>query len=282
MQWAGLRRACPWRTGLLMCSLPAMALALFIAWFRWELSPPEGYYLMAYWESSKTAKNPENTTQIQWLYKAAPGRKSEPVIRQDVDSEGSGFLPIELSSSARQRGWIQLEKTPIEWVNSSELAGLLQEDFYDNRSFRQVIAEPLFYVYIIPFVVLYVAIMMRQELVTEWRRLYEELYEDEFAFDSNALWSQLRSKIKVWIYRRIASAKARLSRVNSSPKAQPHHGASANTFRTEIGDTLRSEKQSLSAVSPARPQRHLIFPGAAAVRNGTAQSKPWDESQWID
>ena len=80
----------------------------------------------------------------------------------------------------------------------------------------------------------------------------------------------------------IASAKARLSRVNSSPKAQPHHGANANTFRTENGDTLRSEKPSLSAVSLARPQRHLIFPGAAAVRDDIAQPKPWDESQWID
>src|SRR5271156_5247738 len=109
MQWASLRRAFPWRTGLLMCSLPTMALALFIAWVRWELPPLEGYYLTAYWESSRNIENPESTTQIQWLYKAAPGRKSELVIRQDVDSGGSGFLPIELSSSARQRGWTQLE-----------------------------------------------------------------------------------------------------------------------------------------------------------------------------
>ena len=282
MQWAGLRRAFPCRTGLLICSFPAMALALFIAWFRWELPPLEGYYLMAYWESSKTAENPESTAQIQWLYKAAPGRKSEPVIRQDVDSDGSGILPIELSSSARQRGWIQLEKTPIERVKSSELTGFLQEDFYDNRSFRQVIAELLFYVYIIPFVVLYIAIMMRQELVAEWRRLYEELYEDDFAFDSHALWSQLRDQISVWIYRQIASAKVWFARGKSSAKEQPHHAANAKTFREKIGTTLRSEKPSLTAASPARPQRHLIFPGTAALHNGNAQPKPWDESQWID
>ena len=196
MQRAGLRRAFPWRTALLMCSLPAMALALFIAWFRWELPPLEGYYLMTYWESSKTAENPESTTQIQWLYKAAPGGKSEPVIRQDVDSDGSGFLPIELSSSARQRGWIQLEQTPIERIKSSELAGFLQEDFYDNRSFRHVIAEPLFSVYIVPFVVLYLVIMMRREFVAEWSLLYEELYEEAFAFDSHALCSQLRTRLR--------------------------------------------------------------------------------------
>jgi hypothetical protein len=47
MQWSALRRAFPWRTGLLMCSIPALALAAPLAWFRWELPPLEGYYLMA-------------------------------------------------------------------------------------------------------------------------------------------------------------------------------------------------------------------------------------------
>ena len=108
MQWPDLRRAFPWRTGLLMCSIPTLALAALLAWFRGELPPLEGYYLMAYWESSKSAERPENTTQIEWLYKAAPGRQSEPVNRQDVDSNGSGFPPIGLSSSARERGWTRL------------------------------------------------------------------------------------------------------------------------------------------------------------------------------
>jgi hypothetical protein len=282
MQWASLRRAFPWRTGLLICSLPTMALALFLAWFRWELPPLEGYYLTAYWESSRNIENPESTTQIQWLYKAAPGRKSEPVIRQDVDSGGSGFLPIELSSSARRWGWIQLQKTPIERVKSSELARFLQEGFYDNRSFRQVIVELLLYVYVIPFIVFYIAIMIRQELVAEWRRLCEELCEEEFTFDSHALLSQLSGQIGVWIYRQIASAKTGGARGESSPKEKPPQAANQNTPRPEIGSTFRSEKPSLSAVSPARPQRHLIFPGAAAVRNGNAQPRPWDESQWID
>ncbi len=282
MQWASLRRAFPWRTGLLMCSLPTMALALFFAWVRWELPPLEGYYLTAYWESSRNIENPESTTQIQWLYKAAPGRKSELVIRQDVDSGGSGFLPIELSSSARQRGWTQLVKTPIERINSSELAGLLQEDFFVNGSFRQVIAEPIFYVYIIPFVVLYIAIMMRRDLVTEWRRLYEELYEDESVFDPHALWSRLRGQIRGWIYRQVASGNVALLGDESSSKEHPHQAVNANTLRTGIGNTLVSEKPSPSATSPAKSQRHLIFPGAEAVRNGNAQPKPWDESQWID
>jgi hypothetical protein len=69
MQWPVLRRAFPWRTGLLMCAIPALA---FLAWFCWELPPLERYYLLTYWESSKHAESPESTTQIAWLYKAAP------------------------------------------------------------------------------------------------------------------------------------------------------------------------------------------------------------------
>jgi len=34
MQWPDLRRAFPWRTGLLMCSIPTLALAALLAWFR--------------------------------------------------------------------------------------------------------------------------------------------------------------------------------------------------------------------------------------------------------
>jgi hypothetical protein len=134
MQWPVLRRAFPWRTGLLMCSIPALALAAFLTWFRWELPPFERYYLMTYWDSSRHAEIPNSTTQIEWLYKATPGRKSEIVIPQDVESNGAGFLPIGLSSSARERGWTQLIKIPIQRWKSSELESFLQEDFYGNRS----------------------------------------------------------------------------------------------------------------------------------------------------
>ncbi len=164
MQWPVLRRAFPWRTGLLMCSIPALALAAFLAWFRWELPPLQRYYLMTYWESSRHTEIPASVTPIEWLYKAAPGRKSEIVIPQDVDSNGAGLLPIGLSSSARERGWDELVKVPVQRWKSSELESFLQEGFYGNRTFREVIAEPLSFICVIPFLALYVAVMIRQEL----------------------------------------------------------------------------------------------------------------------
>jgi len=282
MQWAGLRRAFPWRIGLLMCSIPALALAALLAWFRWELPPLEGYYLMAYWESSKSTERPENTTQIQWLYKAAPGRQSEPVIRQDIDSNGSGFPPIGLSSSARERGWTQLVKMPVQRWKSFELASFLQEDFYGNRTFREVIVEPLFTICVIPFLVLYVVVIMRQELAAEWRRLHEEVYGDEFTFDWRALWRQFKEQIREWKYRFIAGTKASLLNRQSDPKEQPFVTRNEKPFHAEADKPLRSEKPIVLATSPAKPKHHAIFPGAAAVRDGNVPPKPWHESQWID
>jgi len=64
MQWAGIRRAFSWRTGLLMCSIPALASAAFMVWFRWELPPLEGYYLTVYWESSKSTERYSNPVAL--------------------------------------------------------------------------------------------------------------------------------------------------------------------------------------------------------------------------
>jgi hypothetical protein len=281
MQWAGIRRAFPWRTGLLMCSIPALALAAFLAWFRWVLPPLEGYYLTAYWESSKSTERPENTTQIQWLYKAAPGRQSEPVISQDVDSNGSGFLLIGLSSSARERGWTQLVKMPIQKWKSFELASFLQEDLYDNRTFREVIVEPLFTICVIPFLVLYVVVIMRRELAAECRRLHEEVCGEEFTSDWRALWRQFKEQIRAWKYRLIAGIKASFSNPHSDSKEEPFVTRNENSFHAEPDKPLESEKPVVLADSSSKPKHHAIFPGAAAVR-GIVPPKPWDESQWID
>lgn len=282
MQWAVLRRAFPWRTGLLMGLLPVMVIALFVAWFRWELPPLEGYYLLPYFESSRRIEAPESNTQIEWLYKAAPGQKSEPVSRQDVDSDGTGVLPIELSSSARERGWTELVNSPTETISSPELERRLREDFYGNQSFRRGIAEPTFEACAIPFVVLFMALMMRRELVSEWRRLYGELYDDAFEFDAHVVWADLRSQFRTWAYLQIAHAKASFPRPKSSQPTQPSRPWNPTTDRKTIGSAQNSELVVQSVESLTARQRRLIFPGATAVRSGNVQPKPWDESQWID
>jgi hypothetical protein len=278
MQWGGVPRVFPLRTVLLLCSVPLMAFAIFAAWFRWQLPPLKGFYLMAYWESSRTADNPDNTTQFQWLNKTAPGRKSLPVIPHDVDSNGSGFLPIELSPAAHEQGWVHLERTPVETVGSVQLEAFLQANLYDNLRFSQVLAVPLSYLCVIPFIVLYIVIWMRQGLVAEWRRLYEELHYDEFALDSRDFRNRFWSRIGPWIDHQIVGATSRLLRFKSTSNLEPHRVVSEDAIRTEIGDM----KPHLSTPPLARSQGHSIFPGASAVSSGNLQPKPWDVSQWID
>jgi len=282
MQWPVLRRALPWRTALLMCSIPALALAVLLAWFRWELPPLERYYLMAYWDCSRHAENPESTIQIEWLYITAPGRKSQIAIPLDVDSNAAGFLPVGLSSSAREGGWNDLVKVPAQRWKSSELESFLQEDFYDHRTFGEVIAEPLSFICVIPLLVLCVAVMIRQELVCEWRRLYEEMYGVEFASDWTALWWKFSERLQDWKGHLLAGAKARLSRRQLEPEGKSFAAANQRSFLPEGGPPLSGAKPVVPVVSSAGSTRYMIFPGAAAIRNGNAPPKPWDESQWID
>jgi len=282
MQWPVLRRAFPWRTGLLMCSIPALALAAFLAWFKWELPPLQRYYLMTYWDSSKHAEEPASVTPIEWLYKATPGRKSEIVIPQDVESSGAGLFPLGLSSSARERGWNELVKAPVQRWKSSELESFLQEDFYGNRTFREVIAEPLSFICVIPFLTFYVAVMIRLELAGEWRRLYEELYGVEFASDWSAVWWKFREQIQEWKHRLFAGAKASLSVPQSDPKEPSANAANQRPSYAEHEVSSRVDKPVVTVASSVEPKRHMIFPGAAAIRNGDALPEPWDKSQWIE
>jgi hypothetical protein len=255
---------------------------MLLVWFRWELPPLQAYYLAPYWESSKGAQKPTSTTPIQWLYKAAPGRKSEPLIDQDVDSNGSGLVPIGLSSSARQAGWTQLIEMPVENWNSSELESFLKKYFYGNKSFREMLSEPLFFLAVIPFILLFEVILMRGEIVEEWRQLYAGPFGDDLIFDMPVFLTRCKEQMNDWKERLIANTKTSLSSRRSEPKEQAIMAANTKPYRAEISTPSRYDKQVDSAASPVKPKHHLIFPGAEDIRTGDGPPKPWDESQWID
>lgn len=282
MQRFGFRRAFPWKTALLVGSIPALALTMFLVWLRWELPPLQAYYLVTYWESSKSAQKSASTTPIQWLYKAAPGRKSEPLIDQDVDSNGSGLVPIGLSFYARQNGWTQLVKTPVQNWRSSELENFLKEYFYGNRTFREVLSEPLFFIVVIPFILLFGVMLMKREIVEEWRELYAGPFGDDLIFDMPALWRRCKEQMNNWKGHLIANTKAGLSNRQSEPNEHAFAATNVKPYHAEVCTPLGCEKQVVLAASPVKPKRHLIFPGAEAIRNGDGPPKPWDESQWID
>jgi hypothetical protein len=78
---------------ILFC-FPALPLA---AWFAWEMPPLQRYYLMSYLDSTERATQAGATTQVQWLFKTAPGRKHILVINSDVVSANSADPPVRLS-----------------------------------------------------------------------------------------------------------------------------------------------------------------------------------------
>lgn len=282
MQWRSFRRAFPWRTVLLLSAAPALALVMFLGWLRWELQPLQRYYLLTYWECSEGLKQPRSATPVEWLYKTAPGRKDKPVIDSDVISGGPWKLSLELSPAAREQGWTELGKSRPEEVASAELQPFFQDYFYDHRSVRKLLAEPLLYAAIAPLLVLYIALMLRKDLGLEWSRLCDEVSDSEFAFHWKQNRNQFALYIRSWIHRVIE--------VRMRPLQQGRLDSPTSTPSIRVSDTLQQAqssamkvgKKTSSNLTKKQPQRCSIFPGIASVRATNRQPKPWDKSQWID
>jgi hypothetical protein len=300
MKLSRISGAFPWRMALILALVPGLPLLGFWAWFRWEVPPLQQYYLMDYWASSEGAKQPGSQTQVQWLMETAPGRKSRWLFASDVMAESHIGLSPELSSDAVRQGWVSIEKSPIESVGSAELEGLLQEDYFDGQSFRQLINEPLLYGVAAWVIVAYLAFIMREDLAYEWRRLCRVVGESEWGSHPGAYWpdnregiaTRIRSRTARWnadknVQRIAADIKALISRsrINTSPNPESSYG-SDRPASIELQDkvsTAQLRTNPLPSHSPEPPsQQRTIFPGMSPSDSAHPQSKPWDESEWID
>lgn len=279
MQRTGFRRRFPWNTALLFGSVPAFAFLIFFAWFRWELPPLQAYYLASYWECSRHPSSSGSVTEIQWLYKSAPRRMSVPLVSQDVDRKGWGLVPISLSSSAQADGWTELVKLPRQSWPSSDLQEFFERDFYDGRTAKQIMAQPLSVTSLIPVLFLVGVLYLRRNIAEEWRELYTGPFGDEPIVDVYAL----RQRLITWFLR------WRTTPISSS-KPEPSAGTLRETATANVASTSDSERprasssdlrmtRAASATHSAKPLRRSIFPGASS--NSTA-NEPWDESQWIE
>jgi hypothetical protein len=282
MRRAGFRRGFPQNTALLVGFGPVFVLIIFGAWFRWELPPLQSYYLKTYWECSKGASNAGNTSEIQWLYKSASGRKSVPVIPHDVEFSGAGFLPVALSPAARQDGWTQLVKLPPQTWPSPELEAFFQRDLYDGRTFSQVIAQPMFLVCIVPFIFLFGVIYLWHDIAEEWRQLYAGPFGDDLIFDFPVIKERFIASFNGWKEGRNDSLKARSYNSGRNAEQTTIERANATSFQSIESSLLSTVKPIVQAASPVKPTRRSIFPGAQAQQNGDKASHPWDESQWIE
>ena len=282
MRGAGFGRGFPWNTTLLVCSVPVFVLLIFAAWFRWELPPLQAYYLKAYWECSNGASTAGNSSEIQWLYKSASGRKSVPAIPHDVEFSGVGLSPIALSPSARQNGWTQLVKLPAQTWPSPELEAFFQRDFYDGRTFSQMIAVPMLLVYIVPLIFLLGTIYLRHAIVQEWRQLYAGPFGDDLIFDVPVLIRRFIDSFKRWKEGSNASSEARSSNSGIDAAQASAERANESGLQPIESSPLNARTPTAQTASSVKPIRRSIFPGAQAQESSNKTSPPWDESQWIE
>ena len=282
MQWRSFRRAFPWRTVLLLSAVPALALVMFLGWLRWELQPLQRYYLLTYWKCSEGLKQPRSAIPVEWLYKTAPGRKDKPVIDSDVISGGPWKLSLELSPATREQGWTELGKSRPEEVASAELQPFFQDYFYNHRSVRQLLAEPLLYAAIVPLLILYIALMMRRDLGLEWSRLWDEVSDSELAFHWKRNRNQFVLLIRSWMHRGIEVGMSQLKRGRLDSSTSTPSIRVSDTLQQAQSIAMKVGKKTPSNLPKKQPQRRSIFPGTASVRATNKQPKPWDKSQWID
>ena len=301
MKLSRIRFAFPWRIALIAALLPCLPLLGFWAWFQWEVPPLQRYYLAAYWHSSETANQTNALTQIRWLMETAPGRKRHWLFAFDVTEGSQNDLPLALSFAAAEQGWTGIERTPPESMDSTELEKLLREDFYDGKTFRQLMNEPLVYGVATWVVVAYLAFMMRDEFGEEWRQLRREVSEPKWSSDYGDDWhdnrygivAQIRSQIAHWIDKRkiqliwanFSAAISRRCSLNKSSNAQSLRGSSRPVSK-EVQDEVSTARGLATplASNSAKPlsQRTNIFPGSSASDAAQSPSEPWDESKWIE
>ena len=301
MKLSRIRFAFPWRMALILALLPCLPLLGFWAWFQWELPPLQRYYLAAYWHSSETANQPNALTQIRWLMETAPGRKRHWLFAFDVTEGSQNDLPLALSSAAAEQGWTGIERTPAESMDSTELEKLLREDFYDGKTFRQLMNEPLVYGVAAWVVIAYLAFMMRDDIGEEWRQLRREVSEPKWSSDYGDDWpdnrdgivARIRLRIAHWIseqkteleWPRFGPAISRrfgLKKLPNPETVRRSDRPASTQVRGEVS-TARQLSTPPPSHSPKPPsQRRTIFPGSSPSGAAHSQAEPWDESKWID
>jgi hypothetical protein len=301
MKLSRIRLAFPWRIAAILALVPCLPILAFWAWFRWEVPPLQRYYFAAYWDSSEGAKQPGAQTQIQWLMATAPGRKRRWCVGSDVADGSQNGLSLQLSPSALEQGWVGIERTSVKSMGSAELEGVLQEYFYDGKSFRQLLSEPLLDGVAAWVIVAYLAFMMREDIGDEWRYLRRAVEEPKWSSNYGWDWpenregivARIRSRIAHWnsvknVRLQWANFKAAIS-LRSSLKKLPNPESlrgREQSASTEVQGEVSTAPQLANPPPSHSPkpssQRRTIFPGSSPSDAAHSQSEPWDESKWID
>lgn len=301
--------AFPWRTTALLAGFAALEWLCWWSWSAEELRPLERYYLPAYFWSTERAGHPGAKAEIDPLYVMAPGRKPEIAVAEDVTVGWTGDSPLQLSESARKRGWTGIGKGRPMRGDAATVEDALRESFYHDVGFWGLSAEPMAEGGSLLLVLLFAAFTIREVLTAEWRCFWAVVTEAEapLYYGHESLRNRpgiarllgLRRELLKWARRlrlttaHLASHTKRLAvlqrgPINNTPSTVPARLSPAalpsDPEPLQPHDTSPHRTRNTPAVgTPKRPsKRRRIFPGKAGVRATGKQPRSWDESQWID
>lgn len=279
-------RVFPWRTAALLAALLGALVLVFATWFIWDIEPLQSYYLLDYWQCSRTAEQVGSTTEIQWLMKTAPGRRSKVATPDDVTTGKAGNLSIHLSSAALKDEWMGLVKSAPDTPSSAQLKGALSSYIYDGRSYAEFITLPFLEGCILALVFAVVIVLnTRAELWQEWKRLWCEIMTADSAFDDP--WETPQTKHGI---RRPLSVGKWWGRVRSVLTNGGTRSSAEFTMKKAAFPSSFKERSlpTSTDVSPVQAtpknttQVQSIFPGARSENGAPQEPIAWDESQWID
>ncbi|MGA2219578.1 MAG: type IV secretion system DNA-binding domain-containing protein, partial [Terracidiphilus sp.] len=141
-------RRFPWLIVFLIAVGPVLFSVPLTIWYSFTMPPLERYYYDAYFNSTALKNSPSATTDVQWIFKTAPGRAEELAGPADIVSGSSAdqerlAVPMKLSSAARYAAWKSLVQGPKERVNAAELQRYLQAEFYGGEGFWRLLLQPV-------------------------------------------------------------------------------------------------------------------------------------------
>ena len=294
-------RAFPWRTTLILTAALCLSALSTWAWFSWELPPLQRHYLRAYWDSSRTADDPQALTEVRWLDLTAPGRKDAWPLDADVADDPFDDSQVALSYQALAKGWTELRISAPDLVSSVELERFLRRSIYDGRDLRQLLMEPASYACFAVLLVLFAAWRMRDGIRTEWSDLRRVVRAPESVWESGWDITPYRQPIRARIRNRIAES---LSTLNGKRKRFPVGGVTTHRLapHSEVDSQPAPNltRPSFGAEDPARLMvlststsdhtaqtktelsGHLVFPGSSPSYVASKDANAWHESEWIE
>ncbi len=297
MKMGRIAEALPWRTGLILTAALCLSALASWAWFSWELPPLQRYYLRAYWDSSRTADDPQAVIEVRWLDLTAAGHKDGWPLDADVDDDPFDSSQVALSYQARSKGWTGIKVSPPNAERSVEVEDLLRRGIYHGRYLRQLLGEPASYACCAVFLALFVAWRIRDGIATEWSDLWRAVWEPESAMESGWDIPPYRPPVRSRIRNRIAGSLATLngrrkwllfvllapdrsvpdSLVDS--QSAPAHSRPSLSANDPVP---RISNPGASVQTNSEPNVHLVFPGSSPSYVPSKDTDAWHESEWIE